>query len=78
MWAKLDPPIFLGDVTHTMCTVAEYYKTKDHRSSCTAVYELLMKNINVLCFHPASLQKPDGSDDEGQVMTATPCLNLFM
>ncbi|GAX79159.1 hypothetical protein CEUSTIGMA_g6599.t1 [Chlamydomonas eustigma] len=58
-WELLKPPPMRGAVTDALLSVAEWNRARNYKSASTAMYDLLMRNTEVLPFHPTTLQRPD-------------------
>ena len=68
-WAKVPPPAFKGNVTEVLRSIIEFAKTKDYTASMAVLFDLLLRNTEILPLCPADLQRPEstGGDHNEQI-----------
>ena len=65
-WSKVPPPVMRGDISVVLRSVFEFAKTKDYTASTTLLYDLLLRNSEILPFNPAQLQRPESICDPNE------------
>ena len=58
-WEKLRAPPFNGDISQSLLSAAKSTRNRDYKSACGLLYDLLMRNTDVLAFPPVALQRPE-------------------
>ena len=67
-------PPFNGDVSQTLLYAAKSTRSRDYKSACGLLYDLLMRNTDVLAFPPVALQRPESpttAHEQTQVQNKT-------
>lgn len=65
-WSKVPPPVIKGDIATVLRSVFEFAKTKDYTASTSLLYDLLLRNSEILPFNPARLQRPESTVDPNE------------